>query len=477
REIGQTLGLDREEEQKLRFSGMVEQSLEKLRTRQVVVTIGGGDPAKRKDASDEVPESGCRVRITQDPEPESAIDEEDEQALMELLGDQEEQEQTKLKGLWEGEQARKLERDERLRGQAKAGHDVDDQVFNRARDSHEQMADQFKPYRPKVDERGNEDALSMVSAPSLAVSVDEPATIAGRELKERREKLKNEEKSDQKEVDLMVEQQKMNMRQVMGEFERRQQKGSPGPASSELRHSEGMPPVERSMPVHGPSVEDDEEGAESDVSDLCLESLFESSPVQAVKEPSGSEEEPVGALVPFYLDYRGKSAEQQAEQILMKADEVFQSTSGLKGVAITYSANHQQTGHILNTYQNGQWKTGTQGAAQADVMKAMEGLMENKYKHLQHKVRIAPISTMPYGGGGAVASLEQVDVGLDNLKELLDAGWQVLGWQNHERTLKGRSDSPYAIGGGVGGSSFFKTEQSKRIQGRLRELEAEYPRE
>lgn len=515
REIGQALGLDREEEQKLRYSGMVEQSLEKLRTRQVEVTIDGGDPAKRRGASDEMPVDGCRVRVTRDPDLESSIGEEDEQALMELLRDEEQQEQTKLKGLWEDEQARKsekekraaekalskeqkekLERDERQREQAEAGCKMDKSAFDEFGRINDVLANQFKPYRPGVDVGDDEDASSSVTAPSVDSSVDEPG-IEGRKLREKREKLKREGKPDKKAVDPFFEQQKTRKGLMLGEIAKRQQKGNPDPVSPESRHSEGMSPVERSMPVHGPSVEDDEEGAEFEVRPLTPDKSFGLSPVQEVSEPSASAERNRGKLTPFYLEF-GKvqdseidellnfggvknkdnaetstaDAIKQARAILNKAKASIKANPQLPGVAITYSANHhQQTEQILKTYDEGNWKTSTNGANQAKVMFWMEKLLEkDEFKHLQGRVRIAPISTMQFGGGGGTLTGEMVNRSLENLRDLINEGWNVLGWQN-QRSIN--TDNPYAIGGGVSGQTFFQSDHSRHIQQTLSELAGE----
>lgn len=56
------------------------------------------------------------------------------------------------------------------------------------------------------------------------------------------------------------------------------------------------------------------------------------------------------------------------------------------------------------------------------------------------------------------------DVGLNNSGELIRDEWQVLGWQNQESVP--REDSPFAIGGRVGGE-FIETTQSQSIQQKL----------
>jgi hypothetical protein len=161
----------------------------------------------------------------------------------------------------------------------------------------------------------------------------------------------------------------------------------------------------------------------------------------------------INFLIPFNKDGRGLSAEDQAKAILQKGQELIKS--GAKGVGILFSANYGQTCTIEETYQKGEWLTGTDGAHQAKVMCLMESLLNTDiYKRLQGKVRIVPITTMnAYDPAHLVkpwndrVHLEIVKTDLGKIKTYLEEGWDILGWQNQE-TIK-NSRHPYAIGGGV----------------------------
>lgn len=176
----------------------------------------------------------------------------------------------------------------------------------------------------------------------------------------------------------------------------------------------------------------------------------------------------MGHVVDFYLSYAGKSSDEQARAILAEARTRLEA--GAPGVAITYSANYGQTETIHRTYASGGWNTGTGGANQADVMRAMERLLGGEASDLQGRVRIAPITTIY---SPTVAGLTHADViatDLDRIEGLLEDGWDVLGWQNQD------SAPGYAIGGkgGVAGAA-YPPELSAVVQERLRALAAAYP--
>ena len=154
--------------------------------------------------------------------------------------------------------------------------------------------------------------------------------------------------------------------------------------------------------------------------------------------------------VPFVKMETAVPAENQAEQILQKADELV--ASGAIGVAITYSANYGQTREIQRVYFAGGWKTRTDGANQAAVMRCMESLLGGNHQSLQGRMRILPITTMnayddPASPWNADVLLGIVTTDLDRIKTYLEAGWCVLGWQNQNTV--GDPKHPYAVGGGV----------------------------
>lgn len=172
-----------------------------------------------------------------------------------------------------------------------------------------------------------------------------------------------------------------------------------------------------------------------------------------------------GKFISFNLPYieNGKSlsGEAQALRILNFAEDMLSHNKYL-GVAISYSANYDQTLHINNCYKNKQWYTGTNGANQASVMNAMEELLNDRYHNLQGKIRIAPITTMSYSGFHGKTHEEIILNDLKNIETLVRAGWCVLGWKN-------QTSSPYfAVGGGIAN---LPQPLSELIQNKLRALE------
>ena len=158
-----------------------------------------------------------------------------------------------------------------------------------------------------------------------------------------------------------------------------------------------------------------------------------------------------GKFINFCIDYATHTDKEQAALILAKVNTLI--TAGSKGALITYSANYSQTVTIEETYKANEWNTHTSGANQASVMREMLSLLGTTNKALQGKMRIAPITTMP--GGTIYAPLfskEDFHLGivvsdLVNIKAYLEAGWDVLGWQNQDTV--GSTTHPYAVGGGV----------------------------
>ncbi len=176
-----------------------------------------------------------------------------------------------------------------------------------------------------------------------------------------------------------------------------------------------------------------------------------------------------GRFIDFVLTFQGKSAEQQAREILQRVDELL--AEGASGVGITYSANFDQTQEIRGTYADGGWDTRTAGANQASVMAAMEALERTDRTDLRGKVRIVPITTMTYSDFGGMTLDQVIDRDMSAIAELLADGWDVLGWINDPAS--GR----YAVGGGVAASVYqedptraLSRAQSERIQDALAAL-------
>ena len=178
-----------------------------------------------------------------------------------------------------------------------------------------------------------------------------------------------------------------------------------------------------------------------------------------------------GKFIDFYLPYSqdGKniSAKSQAEKILQEAATLLKKASF--GVAIIYSANYDQTKTIRKTYTEGKYKTGTSGANQANVMTEMEKLLDTpNYQHLQSKIRIAPITTLTYSDYDGKDHITVVKDDLDQIQQMLENGWDILGWQN-QTTIK--SKNKYAVGGGV---ATLSQDISDEIQSTLLSLASQY---
>lgn len=174
-----------------------------------------------------------------------------------------------------------------------------------------------------------------------------------------------------------------------------------------------------------------------------------------------------GKFIDFYLPYSQDgnhiSAKSQAQKILQEADTLLKTCSF--GVAIIYSANYGQTKTIRKTYAEGGYKTGTSGANQANVMTEMENLLDTpNYQHLQSKIRIAPITTMTYADYDGKDHITVVKDDLAQIKQMLENGWDILGWQN-------QTTKKYAVGGGIANLSH---DISDKIQSTLLSLASQY---
>jgi hypothetical protein len=178
---------------------------------------------------------------------------------------------------------------------------------------------------------------------------------------------------------------------------------------------------------------------------------------------------PRGAFIDFPLVYddganHGLSNGQQAQTILAAARILL--SQGYPIVAILYSANATQTSDIENAYAQGRYSAGIDGANQAQVMKALEDKLGTDSGDLQLKIRIAPITTIP---APQMDPLAAVTADLARIKEQLDNGWALLGWQNQLTVLS--KEHPYAIGGGI---KKLDPIIDSIIQSRLKGFKAEY---
>lgn len=160
-----------------------------------------------------------------------------------------------------------------------------------------------------------------------------------------------------------------------------------------------------------------------------------------------------GNFIPILIPFKDSSgnyisADGQATQILNEADKLI--AAGAAGVAIIYSANYQQTQNAEAAYSAGKDTFPIGGNHQATVMSAMENLMTSTYPPLLGKMQIACITTLnEYASPWAVSEYPKWSTILhsdfQNLHNLLNKGWDILGWQN-QKTIK--TKSKYAIGNG-----------------------------
>jgi len=174
-----------------------------------------------------------------------------------------------------------------------------------------------------------------------------------------------------------------------------------------------------------------------------------------------------GAFIDFLLSYEGRTADWQAVAILTKGKQLL--AAGYPAVAITYSANEDQTRKLIEVYAKGQYTARIIGENQAEVMTAMETqLGKGEWTALQMKMQIAPITTIPRKG---TDPLKIVQDDIARIRKQLDKGFAILGWQN--QTTVGSLQHPYAIGGGI--QKQLPSDVERAIQGGLKKLAADYP--
>jgi hypothetical protein len=161
-----------------------------------------------------------------------------------------------------------------------------------------------------------------------------------------------------------------------------------------------------------------------------------------------------GKFIPFLLPFKDASgqyitATAQATEILKKAQGLV--AAGSPGVAIIYSANYGQTRDAKAAYAAGKATFQISGSNQATVMAAMESELNGTFASLQHKMEIACITTLNAYQNPLLPWDDAVWLGVlkddfKNLTDLLNKGWDVLGWMNQDTV---NTKSPYAIGGGI----------------------------
>ncbi len=150
-----------------------------------------------------------------------------------------------------------------------------------------------------------------------------------------------------------------------------------------------------------------------------------------------------GFKVPFKNpNGKGISTEDQAQQIISDIEAMLTSNSDAK-IAITYSANNDQSAGIIDAYTKPGGYTfdpgaGNQGAVFTIVAQQIQA------KGWSDKVHILPISTCLHSGGVGAVSPQIVQRDAENIAKHLGAGWVTLGLQNQHTT-----GTAYSVGGGI----------------------------
>jgi len=175
-------------------------------------------------------------------------------------------------------------------------------------------------------------------------------------------------------------------------------------------------------------------------------------------------------FTPLCLNFETLSTEQQARKILDQVNELNQL--GYKKIAITYSANDQQTSVIreYNRDDNPNKKLTIAGANQAAVIAEISQLLSSEYKHLIPVFCVMPLTTISFGGKLADKT-DEID--LDYIEKFMqESNHAILGWQNQ------KTYPHYAVGGGVDAAMpancKLTQEQKENIQTKLEEFKRRY---
>lgn len=176
-----------------------------------------------------------------------------------------------------------------------------------------------------------------------------------------------------------------------------------------------------------------------------------------------------GLFVPTYIPYQGRSARDQAIEVLELVSRHHDKHQ--QAVGITYSANHGQSVSIREAYQNKHWITHTNGGNQATVIAEIEHALQTpSHQRLQSHFRILPITTCTFSGGSGHVEDAWIDEDLAAIRAFLlpPNHGIVLGWQNENTVHQGT----YAIGGGI--SQQLTKQQNELIQSTLKMLEQQF---
>ena len=161
-------------------------------------------------------------------------------------------------------------------------------------------------------------------------------------------------------------------------------------------------------------------------------------------------------VIKVQINFQACNNSAQAERILAIIQQLRDKFPALK-VGITYSANSDQTEEIRFTYQDNGWRTGTNGANQAAVMRQVEQYLESeRYESFRKIFRIMPITTI--NNDRSRDHLELVREDLDCIEKFVREGNLLLIWCNQTTGW-----NP-AIGGGVQSNFPHYTEVCKALE-------------
>lgn len=166
---------------------------------------------------------------------------------------------------------------------------------------------------------------------------------------------------------------------------------------------------------------------------------------------------------PFFLAFNNFSDQKkQNEDYHRQAKEIFNYCKAFlqerpkDRIAITYSANTKQANEIYAGYEGNDFNI--DGANQAQVFNLLVAMI--KKDNLQGKIHILPVPTCTTSGGQEIASMQDVQTAINNIRNHLKHGWVVLGLHNQSST----AEHPYAIGGGVAARVWNGSEQQEYVE-------------
>ena len=159
-----------------------------------------------------------------------------------------------------------------------------------------------------------------------------------------------------------------------------------------------------------------------------------------------------GKIHPFQVPFedankKGIGAQAQAAQILADMQAMLKKNPNAK-IAITYSANNDQSEDLIKSYETGNYGNNLGGGNQANTFLELSKMI--KANGLSDQIHILPVSTCLHpitGTGDLPVTQEIVKRDAQNIAKHLGAEWIVLGLQNQPQDVK--KPITYPIGTGL----------------------------